>query len=245
MKEILTKTVSVTVKDLLIGGGIVAGTSTLSGIYFGLKSRGKKIKKLKLENKSLENKYIEQGNNLSASIDKLKCEIGQSRLIKWSNNIPNKEDIVKAVSKSNLDADSKFLIIEKYTKLLGKFYSISSKYAYDHPDWCENTVKNILDMSSNILLGDNKTLDILVSMIKKQNKDEEETAKIRREEEAAEAQRKHELALKEKDKEYLETYLNSVENMKEMEANVSKAKTKAFAEVAKSALDNLNKKKEE
>lgn len=245
MKEILTKTVSLTVKDLLIGTGVVAGASTLTGICIGLKNRSNKVKKLKEEKKILEDKYVEQGNELASYIDKLKCEIGQNRLNKWSKDIPNKADIEKIVVKSNLDTEDKVIIIDKYTKLINSFFSINSKYAFDFPDWCDKLVKKIMSMADDILLGDNKSLEVLATVIKKQKEEEAEADKLRREEKEVKAQREHELKLKEKDKEYLQTYLDSVENMKEIEATTAKTKTMAFAEVAKSAINNIGKKKEE
>lgn len=276
--NILTKTVTLTVKDLLIGAlcgaGITAGiTSIFAGkLGFKLGNRYSEKHKEDYDNKLKDatTKYDNDIKNLEESLKKLKeskdtlnkeNENMKARIAKYIRDenckkIISTSDYRVIIGKTKLSQDEKALLCKKYDEMWNHVVACDDNYVIKYTSDYARSVQSIYEEIVIAKNGDAEALSISSKLysdelnnrkIFKEQFEAKEKERIAREtkENNEREQREHEMALKKEETKKIEKYYEHIEDMKKMDIEAQKMKTAAFAGVAKSAIDTLNKEKDE
>lgn len=249
MNNILTKTVSVTVKELVIGAlcgvGITAGITGLLAGKLGFKL-GKK------SSKSRERKYEQLLQEKKERLTRLYCEVESLRkdfvkhTIELYDSKVTKPEILQAnLSKLKMDDGHKLIISDYYSNT---YMNLDSTYLVCWQEGERSRIKFLVTKLNNVVeLVNNNDVNALVLLADQINLDnirQEAQAAFDREMKKEREQREHEMALKKEETKKMDKYLEHLEDMKKMDVEMETAKTAAFAGVAKSAINTIKKNKE-
>lgn len=246
MINLLTKTVTLTVKDLLVSAGIIAGTSitVTGGIMFGRSRRKVKKAILKTEKKQKDkiDEIVKINNKNCDELIKFKSRYGDLLRSEYLKGIMTTDRFITVVNGYKMEDDLKIALITEYTKKYNSIAKEGNLYIAEHKDTFESCYKALVKYNNTANSNIEKDIILLAKMVVKENK-EREIANAKAELEAEKRREKeHELALKKEENKKYEDYLKHLESIKQMEVDSKNLQTTAFASVAKGAFDNLGKK---
>lgn len=249
MINLLTKTVTLTVKDLLISAGIIAGTSMVVTGGFMFNRTRKKVKSAvnKAEKKQKDKlDELDKINNKNCDeLAKFKSRYGDLLKKEYLKDITATDNFITLVNHYKMEDELKIVLITEYTRMYNSIVKESNLYIAEHKGTFDSYHEVLVKYNNVICSNDEKNVVLFAKMVIKELK-ERAAAKAKADLEAEKRREKeHELALKREENKKYEDYLEHLETIKKMEIDSQNLKTTAFAGVAKTAIDNFGKKKDE
>jgi len=250
MNNILTKTVKVTVKELVIGAlcgaGITAGITGLFAGKFGFKLGKKSTKSYKNKYNELLEKNKKQVEGLTHELGELRKDIVKNTIELYEGKVTTPGTLQINLAKLKLDDNRKLNILDNYNKT---YSDLQETYPVCWQESMQGRIKNLVSKLNNMveLVNNNdiNALTLLADQIKLEEVRREAQEAFDREMEKQREQREHEMALKREETKKMDKYLEHLEDMKKMDVEMEATKTAAFAGVAKSAINTFKKNKEE
>jgi len=249
MINLLTKTVTLTLKDLVIGVSAVAGMSmAVTGGFMFSRSRNKvKAAVMKAERKLIDkqNELSKINNKNCDELAKFKSCYGDLLKKEYLKDITPTDNFISLVNRYKMEDELKIVLITEYTRMYNSIVKESNLYIAEHKSTFDTYHEALVKYNNVVCSNDEKNTILFAKMVIKELK-ERAAAKAKADLEAEKRREKeHELALKREENKKYEDYLEHLETIKKMEIDSQNLKTTAFAGVAKTAIDNFGKKKDE